>query len=89
MANHAGVYAWVVMLIVQKLHTSLMIVLYSIRLALLLEGIFKSPTVYYEISSRRMAASCTSNLRNECNNNRHEFALKCIVAIYNQQQLST
>ena len=36
-----------------------------------------------------MAASCTSNLRNECNNNRHELALNRIVTIYNQQQLST
>ena len=55
--------------------TSLTIVLYSTQLALLLE--FKSRTVNYEISSRCMAASRISNLRNECNNdNHHELALK-------------
>ena len=53
--------------------TSLTIVLYSLCY---LKGIFKSRTVYYEISSRCMAASCTSNLHKECNNNRHELALK-------------
>ena len=41
--NHAGVYACVVMLIVQKWYTSLMIVLYSTRLALLLKGYIQEP----------------------------------------------
>ena len=53
-------------------------VLYSTRLALLLKGYYsraKLLTMKFQVGVWP-AAPCTSNLRNKCNNNCHELALK-------------